>query len=253
MTHDLPIPRQDDRSDGPSIVEWGDTDDESRAARRLRRAFTGLGRDRRVPMLLAGLGAVAALASLLGEWSTMTIPNAGPDPATPLELTSGVAEIGGLGTGYLVGLLALGCAVALALRGAGAARTNARVAGMALAAGALALLAATVSSLEDTARRGMFYPNEVGFEVEHRRGLLMAFAAVVLLAASLVRIGPESAGSPAQPDGSPAESDLSPAESNGWRRRARRRSDTTERDEGRPPADITVTPTVPFAREAPPS
>ncbi|MEV6816256.1 hypothetical protein [Micromonospora sp. NPDC051296] len=247
MTHDLPIPRQDDRSDGPSIVEWGTEEDESPAAGRLRRVVSGLGRDRRVPMLLAGLGAVAALASLLGEWSTMTIPNSGPDPATPLEVTSGVAEIGGLGTGYLVGLLALGCAVALALHGTGAARTNARVAGMALAAGALALLAATVSSLEGTARQGLFYfSSEIGFEVEHGRGLQMAFAAVLLFAASLVRIGPESAGSPAEPGGSPAESDER-------RRRARRHAEDAERGEGRQPADITVTPTIPFAREVPPS
>ncbi|PZG23576.1 hypothetical protein C1I95_02855 [Micromonospora craterilacus] len=246
MTHDLPIPRQDDRSDGPSIVEWGTEEDESPAAGRLRRVLSGLGRDRRVPMLLAGLGAAAALASLLGEWSTMTIPNSGPEPGTPLELSSGVAEIGGLGTGYLVGLLALGCAVALAMWGTAAARTNARVAGMALAVGVLALLAATVSSLEDTAGRGMFYSSDIGFEVEHGRGLVMAFAAILLFAAALVRIGTEPAGSPAEPGGSPAESDEP-------RRRARRHAEDTERGEGRQPADITVTPTIPFAREVPPS
>ncbi|WP_433530523.1 hypothetical protein ACQPYA_31065 [Micromonospora sp. CA-263727] len=247
MTHDLPIPRQDDRSDGTSVVQWGAEDDESPTAGRFRRVFAGLGRDHRVPMLLAGLGSVAGLASLLGEWSTTTIPNGGPDPATPLKVTSGVSEIGGLGTGYLVGLLALGCAVALALRGTAAARTNARVAGLALAAGVFALLAATASALEDSARRGMFYySSEIGFEVEHGRGLLMGFAAVVLFAAALFRIAPEPAGAPADPDGTPPESA-------GRRRGDRRRAEETELAEDRPPADVTVTAAVPFARDASPS
>ncbi|MFV2102253.1 hypothetical protein [Micromonospora sp. LOL_024] len=244
LTHDLPIPRQDDRSEGATVVEWGAADG-STTTGRLSRAFSGLGRDRRVPVLLAGLGAVAALASLLGEWSTITIPNAGPEPATPLVVTSGVSDIGGLGTGYLVGLLALGGAVALALQGTATIRTNARVAGLALAAGMLALLVATLSSIDDAARRGVFYSNDPGFAVEQGRGLLVAFVAVGLFAAALIRVASEPAG----PQPEPA---TEPDEAGGWRRRRdRRRSQDEELDERRPPADITVAPTVPFAREAP--
>ncbi|QKW16860.1 MULTISPECIES: hypothetical protein [unclassified Micromonospora] len=248
MTNDLPIPRQDERADGASVLEWGAAD-ESTGGSRLRRAVSGLGRDHRVPLLLAGLGAAAAVASLLGEWVTMTIPT-GPDPTGPLEVTNGVAEIGGLGTGYLTGLLGLGCTVALALRGTRAAQVNARVAGLALAAGMIALLAATTSSLGDAARRGlMFYSGEETFRTEHGRGLFMAFAAVLLFAAALVRIAP--AGAEVTPSGAPADPDDAATDPTA-RRRSRRRAAQEDPDEGRPPADITVSPTVPFARESPP-
>ncbi|GIJ22067.1 hypothetical protein [Micromonospora lutea] len=234
MTNDLPIPRQDDRSDSASVIEWGAAD-ESPVAGRFRRAFGGLGRDHRVPVLLAGLGAVAALASLLGEWSTIVIPNAGPDPETPLRVTSGVSDVG-LGPAYLVGLLALATAVSLALRGTDSVRANARVAGLTLAAGMLALLLATVVSLDDTMRRSMFSNTELTFAVEYERGLIVAFVAVGLFAAALLRISPGLAGARPGPDGS--------------RRRSRRSSEEAEAEPegGRPPADITVAPTVPFAR-----
>ncbi|MEV2237841.1 hypothetical protein [Micromonospora sp. NPDC049891] len=235
MTHDLPIPRQDDRSDGASVIEWG-TEDESPAAGRFRRSLGGLGRDHRVPALLAGLGAVAALASLLGEWSTVTIPNGGPEPETPLQVTSGVSDIG-LGPAYLIGLLALGVAVALALRGTDSVRANARVAGLALAAGVLALLATTLVSLDDTMRRSMFYNPELTFAVEYERGLIVAFVAVGLFAAALARTSPGPVGARPGPDEP--------------RRRSRRPAEEAEPEGERPPADITVTPTVPFAREAP--
>ncbi|GIJ10666.1 hypothetical protein ACFFMR_15625 [Micromonospora andamanensis] len=236
MTHDLPIPRQDDRSDGASVIEWG-TEDESPAAGRFRRSLGGLGRDHRIPVLLAGLGAVAALASLLGEWSTITIPNGGPDPETSLQVTSGVANLG-LGPAYLVGLLALGVAVALALRGTDPVRANARVAGLALVAGMLALLATTAVSLGDTMRRSMYFNPELTFVVEYERGLIVAFVAVGLFAAALARTSPGAAEARQVSDGS--------------RRRSRRPSEEAEPEGDRPPADITVTPTVPFAREAPP-
>ncbi|MBQ1023032.1 hypothetical protein [Micromonospora sp. C95] len=236
MTHDLPIPRQDDRSDGASVIEWG-AEDESPATGRVRRALGGLGGDHRVPVLLAGLGAAAALASLLGEWSTITIPNGGPDPDTPLQVTSGVSDLG-LGSAYLVGLLALGATVALAVRGTDAVRANARVAGLALAAGVLALLATTATALDDTLGRGMYLNPELTVDVEYGRGLIVAFVAVGLFAAALLRASP-----------GPAEA--RPA-SEGRRRRGRRPSTDAEPEGERPPADITVTPTVPFAREAPP-
>ncbi|MFI7552453.1 hypothetical protein ACIBQ2_22200 [Micromonospora sediminimaris] len=235
MTHDLPIPRQDDRTDGASVIEWG-AEDESPATGRFRRALGGLGGDHRVPMLLAGLGAVAALASLLGEWSTITIPNGGPDPDTPLQVTSGISDLG-LGSAYLVGLLALGATVALAVRGTDAVRANARVAGLALAAGVLALLATTATALDDTLGRGMYLNPELTFDVEYGRGLITGFVAVGLFAAALLRT-------------SPGPADARPG-SDGPRRRGRRPSMDAEPEGERPPADITVTPTVPFAREAP--
>lgn len=238
MTHDLPIPRQDDRSDGTSVLQWGAEDEETpRDPGRWRSALGGLGRDHRLLLLLAGLGAAAALASLLGEWVTVTLPTGGSD-GDPVELPSNVSEIGGLGIGYLVGMLILGATVALTLRGTVAVRANARVAGLALAVGLLAVLVATAVSLDDGGRRAMAYSGGDGFEVEFGRGLVMAFAAVLLFAAALARTG-------SGPDGSVTEP--------GQRKpRPRRQADVADQHEGRPPTDITVTPTVPFAREARP-
>ncbi len=237
MSHDLPVPRQDDRADGTSVVEWGTEDAQSPAIGRLRRALSGLGGDHRGPLLLAGLGALAALVSLLGEWVTVTLPASGGDGGTPVEMPSSVSEVGGLAVGYVVGILMLAAVVALALRGTAVVRANARVAGLALAAGLLAVLTATAVTLDDS-RRIPFYSAADGFKIEHGRGLVMAFAAVLLFAAALARAVPQPAGSAAEPEGRP--------------RRGRFGPDDAEPDEQRPPADITVAPTVPFAREAPP-
>ncbi|NLU78110.1 hypothetical protein HCA58_06860 [Micromonospora sp. HNM0581] len=236
MTHDLPIPRQDDRSDEANVIEWG-AGDETAAAGRFRRTFGGLGRDHRVPLLSAGLGGVAALASLLGEWATITVPDAGPDPNTPLQVISDVSDLG-MGSAYLVGLLALGATVALAVRGTDSVRANARVAGLALAAGLLALLVATTTSLDDSLGETMLFNPELTLDVEYGRGLTVAFVAVGLFVVALLRAAPGPVGSAAAPQGS--------------RRGSRLPLGDAEPEGERPPADITVTPTVPFAREAPP-
>ncbi|GIJ29022.1 hypothetical protein Vqi01_41840 [Micromonospora qiuiae] len=235
--HDLPIPRQDERADGTSVVEWGTEDEQSSAIGRLRRAISGLGGDHRGPLLLAGLGALAALVSLLGEWVTVTLPANEHDGVTPVQVPSSVSELGGLAVGYVVGILVLAAVVALALRGTAVVRANARVAGLALAAGLLAVLAATAATLDDS-RRVPFYSAEDGFKIEHGRGLVMAFAAVLLFAAALARAVPQPAESAAEPEGRP--------------RRHRSGTNDAEPDEQGQRVDITVTPTVPFAREAPP-
>ncbi|MBL6277148.1 hypothetical protein JMF97_13365 [Micromonospora fiedleri] len=232
MTHDLPIPRQEDRSESTSVLEWGTEDEKTTSTSRWRSALGGLGHDHRVPLLLAGLGVAATLASLLGEWVTVTLPTGGER----IELPSTVSEIGGLGVGYLVGMLMLGVSVALALRGTDAVRANARVAGFALAVGLVAVLVATAVALEDGGgRAALAYSTEDGFAVELGRGLIVAFAAVLLFATALARTttGPEDATS------DPGRRQPRP----------RRQIDDTDTDEGGRPIDITVTPTVPFARE----
>ncbi|RIV34372.1 hypothetical protein [Micromonospora radicis] len=235
MTDDRSIPRQDDRSDGSTVMQWGAEPEEATETGRLRRAVSGFHQDHRVPLLLAGLGAVAALASLLGEWVTVTLPTGGAYDGTPVEMPSNVSEIGGLGIGYLVGLLVLGATAALALRGTAPVRPNARVAGLALAVGLLAVLAATAISLQDDGRRT--YANADGIDVELGRGLVMAFVAVLLFAAALARSAAGSDG----PDGEP-----------GRRRTRPRRIEADDSDDDRPPIEITVAPAVPFAREAHP-
>ncbi|MFI7608594.1 hypothetical protein ACIBTV_26060 [Micromonospora sp. NPDC049366] len=236
MSRELPIPRQDDRSDGSAVVEWGAA--EPGPTPRPGRSLAGLARDRRVPPLLAGLGAVAATASLAGEWLVMTLPNGGPT-GDSLRVPAGLAEIGNLGTGYLVGLLVLVTAVALALRGTRSIRVNARVAGLALAGALLTLLTATAITLDDTGQRARLYAPDEGFEIEYGRGLVMAFVACALLGAALwliTEVTPADDGEDDVPAG--------PV----FRRRGRGPS-PAERDDVPPaPADLTVQPTIPFAR-----
>src|SRR5688500_18735832 len=137
MSQNHPIPRQDNRLDGTTVVEWGGPEPASPAPS--GRSLSGLSRDRRLPLVPAGLGAAAGFASLVGEWLVMTVPGGGPEGDTPVRVPGGVADVGGFGVGYLVGLLALVVGVALALRGTTAVRHNARVAGLALAVALLGL------------------------------------------------------------------------------------------------------------------
>ncbi|MFC0507153.1 hypothetical protein [Micromonospora costi] len=232
MSREIPIPRQDDRSDGTSVVEWGAV--EPASPTRPRRSLAGLGRDRRLPPLLAGLAAVAGVASLIGEWVVMTLPNGGPAGAQ-MRVPAGVSEIGGLGVGYLVGLLLLACVAALALRGTPAVRQNARVAGLTLAAALLALLTATAFELDDSGHGTLYYAPDAGFGVEYGRGLVMAFVTCVLAGAALwlaAVANPVDEDAPAGPL---------------FRRRRRPREEPDD-DVPPAPADLTVQPTVPFAR-----
>lgn len=240
MSQDLPIPRQDNRSDGTTVVEWGDTDAEAAPSGRVSRSLAGLGRDRRLPPVLAGLGAVAVLASLVGEWLVITVPNEGEDGNTTFRLPGGVAETGGFGAAYLVGLLALSVAVALALRGAPAVRQHARIAGLGLAATLIGVLVAAAASLQQLARRVLFFPTEQRLQVEHGRGLVTAFVAVALLAATL-----HLAGRVGDPATDRADTGATPDEGPDARRARRRRGRDDEVPPG--PADLTVEPTVPFA------
>lgn len=246
MSQDLPIPRQDNRSDGTTVVEWGDA--EPAPSGRVGRSLAGLGRDHRLPPVLTGLGAVAAVASLIGEWLVMTVPNDDPPANSPLRLPSGVAEIGGFGVAYLVGLLGLAAAVALALRGAPAVRQHARLAGLGIAAALLAVLTATAVSLQELGQRALFFPTEQRFQVEHGRGLVTAFLATLLLAAALHlsgRAGAEPADRAGEPGAEPA---TRPAD--GRPGRGRRRA--TEDELPSAPADLSVQPTTPFAHPEPP-
>ncbi|MET8062375.1 hypothetical protein [Micromonospora sp. NPDC005313] len=234
MSQDLPVPRQDkripmqdNRSDDTTIVEWGDTEPESSG--RAGRSFAALGRDRRLPTVLTGLGAVAAVASLIGEWLVIAVPAEVRGGETPTRLTNGISDIGGLGTAYLVGLLGLSVAVVLTLRGAPAVRRHAGLAGLGLAAGVLGVLVATAASLEQIARRILFFVGEQRLQVEHGRGLVSAFVAVALLAAALYLAG--RAPGAEEPD----------VDRPGHGRRA------DEDDLPPAPADLTVQPTTPFA------
>lgn len=238
MSQDLPIPRQDNRPDEPAVVAWGhdETDGPDRPVHRL----AGLGRDRRLPAVLAGLGAVAAFASLVGEWSVMTVPRTGPTGEETIQVPAGVADVGNFGTGYLIGLLALAGCVALVLFGSPGARHNARVLALTLAGGLLVLLATGALALEQAAERRLFYPADEGFRLDYGRGLAMAFVAAALLGLAAYRAG-------GQLDRSHRDGDGAPTRPGRWRQRPA----TTDRDDHAGPADLTVEPAVPFARPEP--
>lgn len=253
MSQDLPIPRQDNRSDGAAVLEWGADDP---APRRLGGLVGGLSRDPRLPRVLAGLGAAAAFASLLGEWLVMTVPNSGPEGES-VRVPGRVDEVGGFGVGYLVGLLGLAGAVALALGGTRGVRQNARVLGTGLAVALLGLLAAAVFSLDGSSRNVLYFPADAGPEVEYGRGLVMAFLAVALLGSALRLPGAAADPPPAGDDtGEPADGVTGPDGPDGpedrrWRPR-RRRGRPTE-DEPPAPEGLTVEPAAPFARPEPPT
>ena len=238
MSQDLPIPRQEDRSDGAAVVEWGGPD--PRPPGRSRRLLAGLARDRRLPLVLAGLGATAGLASLIGEWVVLTLPNSGPDGGL-LRLPEGVSGVGGFGAAYLVGLLGLAVAVALALRGTETVRVNARTAGLALAVAQLAVLAAATATIGDSDMRALYYGDQDGFDIEYGRGIVTAFLACAFLGAALLLAPAAAAPVPAPEAGEP----LPPA----GRRRSRRDDPA---DDLPPPDDLTVGPAIPFARPEPP-
>ncbi|SCE80885.1 hypothetical protein [Micromonospora saelicesensis] len=244
MSEELPIPRQGDRSEAPAVIEWGA--DEPAPRRRFALSLADLAQDPRLPLLLAGLGAVAAIASLVGEWLVMSLPNGGPEGNTTIKVPAGVSEVGAFGVGYLVGLLALVCTVALTLRGTAAVRPNARLAGLTLTGALLALLVAATASLDNPGQRSFFYSPQDGFQVEYGRGLVMAFVACVLFAAAL-RLTPAA---PPRVFAGPPDNDRpgdAPAP-----RPWRRRRDPDPIEDGLPaPADLTVTPAAPFARPDP--
>ncbi|MFI6822904.1 hypothetical protein ACIBJE_18395 [Micromonospora sp. NPDC050187] len=265
MSQDLPIPRQGSRSDGAAVLEWGPT---GPAPEGLTRTVAGLGRDPRLPVVLVGLGGAAALASLMGEWLVMTVPENGPEGSGSLRVPGGVSEVGGFGVGYLVGLLGLTGAAALALGGTRDARRNARVLGSGLAVALLALLSAAAVSLGDSTRRSLFYSADSGFQVEYGRGLVMAFAGVALLGAAL-RLSGSADRRPKPGDGSPEneaadrdgagsaysagpEPEGSTAGSTDRPWWPRRRGRAVE-DEPPAPEGLTVEPSAPFARPEPPA
>ncbi|MGC4853664.1 hypothetical protein ACLQ24_09735 [Micromonospora sp. DT4] len=245
MPEDLPLPRRGEPSDAPAVIEWG-TDEPARA-RGFANPLVGLTRDPRLPLLLAGLGAVAGIASMIGEWVLTTLPNGGPDGTSTIEVPASVSEVGGFGVAYLAGLLGLSCAVALALGGTAAVRANARLVGLTLAGALLALLVAATATLDDLGERSLLYSSQDGFRIEYGRGLVLAFVTCILFAAALRLTWAVPTGTSTGPPDDDARADVPVMRS--WRRR-----DPSPFDDGPPaPADLTVEPATPFARPDNPS
>jgi hypothetical protein len=162
-------------------------------------------------------------------------------------VTAGVAALGGLGTAYVIGVLALTSCLALVLFGSAPVQAHARIVGLALAGGIGVLLFATVAQIDQLGTPFNGYI-EWGFPtppaVSTGRGLEAAFAAVGLSALALFLAGrfvPRAApaGSPAAPAEARAEDDGHEV----WRRpRAEAEPDVPA------PLDLTVGPATPFSQ-----
>lgn len=164
----------------------------------------------------------------------------------------GVTDIAGYGGAYLVGELAVTGALALVFFGAPTIRHNSRIVGIATAGGLLALLAAATATLDESAPWPFLLNPEITLQVEHGRGLVMAYAGTAALGLALYLAGrfipspPAAAGAgrPAGAAGDPV--DAVALDDWPWRRPRRAFVTDTDDDEGAP-IDLTVAPASPFA------
>jgi hypothetical protein len=246
-------------ADGPApeVVEFGAGDRQPTRRARFAGLPAGLIRasstDRRTVPVVAGLAALAALASVVGEWRVVTLPTDGQNVQTTLRISEGVFDIGAAGVIYLVGLLALTCLLALQLAGAPAVRHAARVIGLALGGAVLVLLTAATAALHDMTGTLYSLVSNDRQTVELGRGITFAFVTVVLaLVAQLVAGRFLPAARPAAgstgPDGPADEPPSGWAGEWGWRRRRLDRDETEEDLAEATPLDLTVEPASPFAR-----
>lgn len=169
----------------------------ARTLKRVRPAWITAG----VSLPLAAVGAALGAASCVGEWQSVQMPAAGPRDQS---FTSPVSAVGPLGTVYLVVLVGLVTAAALALFSDDGVRKPARIAGIALSGSGLVLLAATANTLTQTGELALFqfYPAEelgnvtLGLEW----GLYAAMGAMAAIGGALVLNRPPLAA-PQEPVG----------------------------------------------------
>ncbi|WP_122981768.1 hypothetical protein [Actinoplanes teichomyceticus] len=215
-----------------TVVAFGPAEPDGAPGGRFAGRLRELGADRRLAPLVAGLGAVAAFASLVSEWQVTTVDglDLGDDEVGAARmLPADLLDLGALGAAYVMGLLLLTIAVLLALFGPAAGRGYARLAGSGAGGVLGALLLALVPMLDDQSRLvSRFYTAQLQaekLEVAYGRGLWCALAAV---AAALIAL--RLAGRESGPAGTPR-----------WRHR-----EPAEPVSGAP-LDLSITPTAPFA------
>lgn len=223
-----------------SVVEFGP---EPPAARpnRARRNTAGIAAavagDRRTVPFLAVLAGVAVFLSLISEWQITLVGNAlmGGEPPSFRPVSSGVAELGAWGGGYLTGLFLLVSATVLTMFGPPAGVRYARLVGLSTGGVLLAMLAALASILGETSLisgvfAGLADPDQ--FQPSFGRGIWCAVLGVAAAMLALHLTGRHQR-----------------ADSPGWSWRRGPRPAAEEEDE-RPPAEpfeLTVGPAKPFS------
>lgn len=239
-----------------TVVEFGPDPDESRPRRRrwnLTEVATGLADDRRAVPLAAVVGAVALFAALMSEWqiTVMDTTPFGEPPGGARPLPAGVAEMGALGAGFLVGLFVLAGATVLVLFGPAAGRGHARLLGLASGGVLLAVLAALAGSLDDKSRvvDAVFTLDfdEEQLQLSYGRGLWCAFFGVAAVLLALHLAGRHTPAAPAaQPGEAEVDGPAPGAEAPvvwSWRRP---RSEPDDEQPPDAPFDLTVSSTKPF-------
>lgn len=228
-------------ADRADVIEWGADEPRRRPAVPLLAGLGGGGRTG--PAIGAALGLATAFASLMTDWAHTVVRGNASSAFSPTEIDTGATDIGGLGSAYIVGVLAVVVLATLTFFGTPAARSNARIAGTATAGGLLALLIATTVSLEAGARRMYGSTPDLDVQVGYGRGLMLAYVGTAMVGVAVYLAGRARPG-PEPPDGT-RETDppLRPAVGD-----AGQRGLATERPESDDDVrDLTVLPTTPFA------
>jgi len=230
------------------VVEFGGDAPVSRRRWQPSEVLRALATDRRAVPLTALLGALAVLVSLISEWQVTTVDaEEFTGGVGPHAVSTGLIDLGALGSAYLIGLFPLAAAVVLTMFGPVAGRRWARLGGLCAGGMLLAVLFATTASLGSESRvvpnlyRMQFDKNQV--QIAYGRGLWCAAAGVVLVMLALYladRHQPRVPAPPSESGGAPPP--VADESAWGWRRppAAREEADPDQ------PLELTVAPAKPF-------
>ncbi|WP_144022645.1 hypothetical protein [Asanoa hainanensis] len=229
---------------GPAVVAFGGGDAKADGSWPPLARLLRVSADRRmlttVTALLAG---AAGCAALIAPWFSVMLPLGETDPNSGQQaerLTEfHLGDLGTLAVGFLVCLLLLAVACVLAAAGPPAARSVARLTGLTLAGGALALLVAMTVNIENYILRSFFFLFQEEIDVDNRGGLTFAFLGVLLAALALYLSG----GAQRTPPPPEATSDVAW----GWQPPRAARDETAAAVAAAAPLDLTVQPARPFA------
>ena len=229
-----------DRIPSETVIEFGPGPEPPRRRWNTAGVLTGLTDDRRAVPLTAVLAAVALFASLVSEWQlTDLLRPADFSSLTELApLRAGVADLGSLGSGYVVGLFALTATVVLTMFGPEPGRRYARLLGLSTGGVLLALIAAITADLgEGTRSGGRFFTagwTDDQIEIAYGRGPWCALIGVAAAMLALHLAGRHATTAGEEPGAEPGWS---------WRRPAAG-DDAENPPDG--PMDLTVGPAQPF-------
>jgi hypothetical protein len=224
---------------GPEeVVEFGPS--EPPRSRWNAAAVRNLAADRRVVPLAAVLAAIAYFAAVVSEWQMTTVNQQfSLSSVGRVSLPTGLADLGALGTGFLIGVFLLAVAVVLTMFGPAAGRHYARLIGLSAGGTLLGLLFAITFVLGNDSRtvpQTFIEVDRNDVQIAYGRGVWCAIAGTVLALVALYLAGrhaPATAG--------PEPVDEPPAV---WSWRRPPGSDEEQRPEE--PLGLTVTPVQPF-------